>query len=60
MFDEYMKQFEVIIGKDEYDRTNFEEKITKREKKLKELNQNKRATIENINPKNDNNQAQKN
>ena len=31
MFEEYAKQFDLIIDKDEYDRTNFEEKIAKRE-----------------------------
>ena len=39
MLDEYMKQLEAIIDKDEYDRSNFEEKLLKREEKLKEYNQ---------------------
>ena len=34
-----MKQLEVIIDKDEYDRSNFEEKILKREEILNEINQ---------------------
>ena len=34
-----MKQLEVIIDKDEYDRSNFEEKIMKREESMKEENQ---------------------
>ena len=34
-----MKQLEIIIDKDEYDRSNFEEKILKREELLSELNQ---------------------
>ena len=39
MLDDYMKQLEAIIDKDEYDRSNFEEKLLKREEKLKEYNQ---------------------
>ena len=39
MLEEYMKQLEAIIDKDEYDRSNFEEKILKREEKLEEYNQ---------------------
>jgi len=39
MLEEYMKQLEVIIDKDEYDRSNFEEKILKREEILNEINQ---------------------
>ena len=31
MFVEYAKQFDLVIDKDEYDRSNFEEKIAKRE-----------------------------
>ena len=34
-----MKQLDSIIDKDEYDRSNFEEKILKREEKKKEYNQ---------------------
>ena len=34
-----MKQLEDIIDKDEYDRSNFEEKIKKREESMKEENQ---------------------
>ena len=41
MLDEYMKQLEDVIDKDEYDRSNFEEKILKREELLKEINQEK-------------------
>ncbi len=39
MLEEYMKQLEDVIDKDEYDRSNFEEKILKREEQLNELNQ---------------------
>ena len=39
MLDEYMKQLEEVIDKDEYDRSNFEEKILKREKLLSETNE---------------------
>ena len=39
MLEEYMKQLEEIIDKDEYDRLNFEEKILKREELLKQINQ---------------------
>ena len=39
MLEEYMKQLEEIIDKDEYDRLNFEEKILKREELLKQMNQ---------------------
>ena len=39
MLEEYMKQLEDIIDKDEYDRSNFEEKILKREEQLNDLNQ---------------------
>ena len=35
MLDEYMQQLEAIIDKDEYDLSNFEEKIQKREEQLK-------------------------
>ena len=35
MLDEYMKQLEAIIDKDEYDLSNFAEKIQKREEQLK-------------------------
>ena len=35
MLDEYMHQLEAIIDKDEYDLSNFEEKIQKREEQLK-------------------------
>ena len=35
MLDEYMRQLESIIDKDEYDLSNFEEKIQKREEQLK-------------------------
>ena len=35
MLDEYMQQLEAIIYKDEYDLSNFEEKIQKREDQLK-------------------------
>ena len=38
-----MKQLEDIIDKDEYDRSNFEEKILKREALLKEFNQHNNA-----------------
>lgn len=34
-----MKQLEDVIDKDEYDRSNFEEKILKREEQLNNLNQ---------------------
>jgi hypothetical protein len=43
MLEEYMKQLEDIIDKDEYDRSNFEEKILKREALLKEFNQQNNA-----------------
>ena len=39
MLEEYMKQLEDIIDKDEYDLSNFEEKILKREEQLNDLNQ---------------------
>ena len=39
MLEEYMKQLEDVIDKDEYDRSNFEEKILKREEQLNNLNQ---------------------
>ena len=39
MLEEYMKQLESVIDKDEYDRSNFEEKIIKREELLNEANQ---------------------
>ena len=39
MLDEYIKQLEDVIDKDEYDRSNFEEKIMKREESMKEENQ---------------------
>ena len=39
MLEEYMKQLEDVIDKDEYDRSNFEEKILKREEQLNDLNQ---------------------
>jgi len=35
MLEEYMQQLEAIIDKDEYDLSNFEEKIQKREEQLK-------------------------
>ena len=35
MLDEYMHQLESIIEKDEYDFSNFAEKIQKREEQLK-------------------------
>ena len=38
MFDEYAKQLDLILDKDEYDRTNFEEKISKREALSKQAN----------------------
>ena len=38
MFDEYVKQFYLIIDKDDYDWANFEEKIAKREEQLKLAN----------------------
>ena len=41
MLDEYMKQLEEVIDKDEYDRSNFEEKILKREELLSKNNQQK-------------------
>ena len=40
-----MKQLEIIIDKDEYDRSNFEEKILKREELLSELNQENNRTL---------------
>jgi hypothetical protein len=39
MLEEYMKQLEKIIDKDEYDRSNFEEKILKREELLNKFKQ---------------------
>jgi hypothetical protein len=38
MLEEYMKQLEDVIDKDEYDRSNFEEKILKREESMNEDN----------------------
>ena len=46
MLDEYMKKLEGVIDKDEYDRSNFEEKILKREELLKELNLENEEQIE--------------
>ena len=41
MLEEYMKQLEAVIDKDEYDLSNFEEKILKREELLSKNNQQK-------------------
>ena len=49
MLEEYMKQLEVIIDKDEYDRSNFEEKILKREELLNENNEENKEEQEEIN-----------
>ena len=41
MLEEYMKQLEAVIDKDEYDLSNFKEKILKREELLSKNNQQK-------------------
>lgn len=65
MFEEYAKQFDLVIDKDEYDRSNFEEKIAKREEeqlKQYQTQPNKLAQQKPIkkNTSNKNNLSQKN